>query len=64
MSYNQFLNDKLEKLIIILSPNNGLKNCKRYIELFDKCSIKSNEFEKYKIAPIKIEMKFNQMFYL
>ena len=66
MRYNQDLiqiNEKLKKMILMMmNPNKDPISCKRCIEMLDECSIKSSEFEKYKISPIKIDMKFNKSF--
>ena len=66
MTDNQVLNEKYEKLkqmiYMMMNMNNESISCRRCIELFDECSIKSTEFEKFKIIPIKIDMKFKESF--
>ena len=50
-----------------MTLNNDSISCRRCciescIEIFDECSIKSSEFKKYKIFPIKIDIEFNESF--
>ena len=62
-SIHNYQEEKLTKLFfIMITRNNDSINCKRSIEFFGECSIKMCEFEKYKIAPIKIDIKYKESF--